>query len=95
MKTFWKVSLKYLFFIAAIKRNILFFLHAELLSCDIRCLIKLEEEHSQLNTFRRIFPGKNTSKYFQYMEVSADASVDYDYLVIGTVMIFFSLFCRA
>ena len=47
----------------------------ELLSCDLRALIKLEEEFSQQRHFHRIFPNHEpgrkattSEKYFPYME---------------------------
>uniref|UniRef100_A0A0K2T5Y2 ATP-grasp domain-containing protein n=1 Tax=Lepeophtheirus salmonis TaxID=72036 RepID=A0A0K2T5Y2_LEPSM len=37
-------------------------------SCDLRVLIKMEEERSQLCKFERVFPTPDTYKYFEYME---------------------------
>jgi len=42
---------------------------SELLSCDVRVLIKLEEEKSQLLRFSRLFPSASTAKvYHSLME---------------------------
>lgn len=38
----------------------------ELTPCDVRTLIKLEHEFSQLNHFRRIFPSHQSHHYFQF-----------------------------
>lgn len=40
----------------------------DLTSLDVRTLIRLEEERSQLKQFRRIFPTPQTHAYFRFME---------------------------
>ena len=42
---------------------------SDLTSLDVRTLIRLEEERSQLKQFRRIFPTPQTHSYFRFMEV--------------------------
>eukprot|EP00096_Caligus_rogercresseyi_P013083 TRINITY_DN5740_c0_g1_i1.p1 TRINITY_DN5740_c0_g1~~TRINITY_DN5740_c0_g1_i1.p1 ORF type:complete len:274 (-),score=42.48 TRINITY_DN5740_c0_g1_i1:1082-1903(-) len=40
----------------------------ELSPCDLRVLIKLEEERSQVCKFERVFPSPTSHKYFKYMD---------------------------
>lgn len=40
----------------------------DLSALDVRILIKLEEELGQARNFRRIFPTKETHKYFRFFE---------------------------